>query len=155
MFHGMNSFSTCATNARASSGVRGLRPASVRNALAVMFASLSRQRALWCATTAGEKTGIGKRVAFRAACLGGSRRTTKKPLKSVVDMHERSKAGDVVCAELKRERAERGEIVFRLFEPPYLIAVDGTSPRRPIAVDEELAIIRGVVTSSHRSRRTT
>src|SRR5437016_4524507 len=32
MFHGMNRDSTCATNARASSAVRGLRPDSIGNA---------------------------------------------------------------------------------------------------------------------------
>jgi len=46
MFHGMNSDSTCATNARASSIVRALRPASVRNAWTAMDTSLSRPLAL-------------------------------------------------------------------------------------------------------------
>jgi len=61
---GMNSDTTCATKARASSSVRGLRPASVRIAWTDMFSSLARQLALRCATNAREKTGIPDSLAF-------------------------------------------------------------------------------------------
>jgi transcriptional regulator with XRE-family HTH domain len=61
--------------------------------------------------------------------------------------------GDVVCAQNYDWPAGKAETIFRIFEPPFLIAAT-TEPRlmRPFAVDDEAISIKGVVVSSLRIR---
>lgn len=70
----------------------------------------------------------------------------------IVDMNAEARDGDAVCVQLY-DRAGRAETAFRIFESPFIVAAS-TDPdlRRPVLVDNERAIIRGVVTASLRPR---
>jgi hypothetical protein len=71
----------------------------------------------------------------------------------IVDLGRRPEAGDMVCAQVYDWRRAAAETVMRLYEPPYLVAASlDESLRRPLVVDNEQVIIKGVLLP-HRLRR--
>ena len=72
----------------------------------------------------------------------------------IVDLNAEPKRGDVVCAQVYNWASGASETVFRIYEPPNLVAA--TMKRkmyRPVQVDNENTLIRGVVTTTLRPRR--
>lgn len=71
----------------------------------------------------------------------------------MVDMNAKPEQGDVVCAQVY-DRLGRAETVFRIFEDPFLVAssLDGTF-FKPLLIDNERVVVRGVVVASFRDRR--
>ena len=64
----------------------------------------------------------------------------------MVALNRRPAAGDIVCAQVVDYTSGAAETVFRLFQPPYLIAHSAKlGPVRPEQVDEVRVSIRGVV----------
>lgn len=60
-------------------------------------------------------------------------------------------AGDAVCAQIRTGSAE---VVFRIFEPPYLMAFhNDASVRKPLLIDNDRVIVIGTITESLRTRR--
>jgi transcriptional regulator with XRE-family HTH domain len=71
----------------------------------------------------------------------------------LVDLNAQPRAGDIVCAQLYRWSEGRADTVFRLFEPPYLIAMArDPDVRKPALVDNDRVIIKGVVMLTLRQR---
>lgn len=67
----------------------------------------------------------------------------------IVDMNEPPRSGDIVCAQVYDLPLGGARTVFRLWEPPYLLSGSLEPGRRkPILVDDEKAVIRGVVVST-------
>jgi hypothetical protein len=65
----------------------------------------------------------------------------------IVDLNRQPRAGDVVCAQVYRWTAGTAQTVFRIYEPPYLVAANGDATlRRPLVVDNDQVVIKGVVT---------
>ena len=61
--------------------------------------------------------------------------------------------GDVFCAQIYDWHAQRTETVFRIFQPPYLVAATADAELlRPYGADEESVVIKGVVLHTLRSR---
>lgn len=73
----------------------------------------------------------------------------------VVDPHEPSRAGDVVCAAQHERRGDPEDMIFRIFEPPYLVAAstERGGRQRPLMVDDDLVIVRGPVVACIKPRR--
>lgn len=72
----------------------------------------------------------------------------------LVDLNARPQRGDVVCAQFYDPRGSGAEIVFRLYEPPFLVAHGpDEAHRRPRLVDDATVAIMGVVTMTLRRRR--
>ncbi len=70
----------------------------------------------------------------------------------VVDLNRPAKAGDVVCAQAYRWAEGKADTVFRIYEPPYLIASSWDPAfRKPLLVDNNQVIIKGVVTEMLRA----
>ena len=70
-----------------------------------------------------------------------------------VALGETPLAGDVVCAQLYDWAAGRAETVFRIFQPPYLVAASGDAGlMRPHVVDDARVQVKGVVVSTLRQR---
>lgn len=64
----------------------------------------------------------------------------------LVDLNRRPAPGDIVCAQVVDYVSGAAETIFRLFQPPYLIAHSAKlGPVRPEQVDEVRVSIRGVV----------
>ena len=64
----------------------------------------------------------------------------------IVDLGRRPEAGDAVCAQVYDWRRAAAETVMRLYEPPYLVAASlDEGLRRPLVVDNEQVMIKGVV----------
>jgi hypothetical protein len=58
-----------------------------------------------------------------------------------------------VCAQLYRWSEGRADTVFRLYEPPYLVAMTRDAElRKPALVDNDRVIIKGVVILTLRPR---
>lgn len=71
----------------------------------------------------------------------------------VVDLNAEPTPGDVVCAQYYDFDRSRAETVFRIFEPPFLIAVGpDEAARQPRRADEGSISIKGVVLASFRRR---
>lgn len=71
----------------------------------------------------------------------------------ITDSHVQPRAGDAVCAQVVDLRTGAAEIVFRVFEPPYLIASNtSASLRKPLLIDDERVIVMGTITESLRLR---
>jgi hypothetical protein len=65
-----------------------------------------------------------------------------------------AKAGDAVVAQVYDLRSGTAETVFRILEPPYLVAASGDPAlRKPLLVDNERVIVMGTITQSFRARR--
>ena len=72
----------------------------------------------------------------------------------LVDLNERPRAHDVVCAQVYDWVRSRAQTVFRLYEPPYLLAsTTDQAVLRPLVVDDNVVVVKGVVTASIRPRR--
>jgi len=73
----------------------------------------------------------------------------------IVDLGRKAEPGDIVCAQDHQWGRGRTATIFRLYEPPYLVAAT-TRPeladrlRKPLLVDNDRVIIMGVVTDSVR-----
>jgi transcriptional regulator with XRE-family HTH domain len=65
----------------------------------------------------------------------------------IVDLNRKPEAGDAVCAQVYQWSQGKAETLFRIFEPPYLVAAShNPSIRKPLLVDNDRVIIKGVVT---------
>jgi len=65
----------------------------------------------------------------------------------IVDLNAHAEAGDVVCAQVYRWQAGTAETIFRIYEPPYLVAAcRDPALRRPLVVDNDQVVIKGIVT---------
>jgi lambda repressor-like predicted transcriptional regulator len=70
-----------------------------------------------------------------------------------VDLNERAKPGDLVCAQVYDWPRNRAETVFRLLDPPFLLAgTDRGKPVKPLIVDDQAIVVRGVVIDVIRPR---
>ena len=65
----------------------------------------------------------------------------------VVDLNRAAKPHDVVCAQIYAPDGSSARTIFRIYEPPYLIAMTrNVALRKPFAVDGDHCKIMGVVT---------
>lgn len=72
----------------------------------------------------------------------------------LVSLNERPRAHDVVCAQIYDWASGKAETVFRIYEPPYLVAASASFElMKPLVVDDERVVIKGVVLQSLRPRR--
>ena len=72
----------------------------------------------------------------------------------IVSLNEKPRAGDVVCAQVYDWGKGRAETIFRVYEPPYLMAATTAKELlRPHVVDDERVVIKGVMLQSLRPRR--
>jgi hypothetical protein len=72
----------------------------------------------------------------------------------IVDLNERPKAEDAVCAQVYDWTTGKAETVMRLYTPPYLVAMSSeTRFLKPFVVDDDVVVIKGVIVSSYRPRR--
>lgn len=72
----------------------------------------------------------------------------------LVDLNERARSRDLVCAQVYDWTRGKAETVFRIYESPYLIAASGEQHLlKPFVVDDDMVMIRGVVVGSIRPRR--
>lgn len=71
----------------------------------------------------------------------------------MVDLNAEPQAGDVVCAQVYDMDLMRAETVFRLYEPPFLIAA-GPDPAslKPLSVGDRAVAVKGVVVATFRPR---
>lgn len=71
-----------------------------------------------------------------------------------VDLNAEPRNSDVVCAQVYDWKRGRAETVFRIFDQPYLLAAS-TDPalRRPLTVDGQTVVIKGVIINALRPRR--
>ena len=72
----------------------------------------------------------------------------------LVDPDVAPASGDLVCAQVYNFQNGTAETVFRIFEPPYLIArtMDPSITAKPLLVDDERVKIWGVAVRSLRTR---
>jgi hypothetical protein len=71
----------------------------------------------------------------------------------ILDQAAAPAGGDVVCANVYDRNKLAAETVWRIFQPPYLIAASrDPAYRKPLYVDGEHVLIRGVVTDQLRRR---
>lgn len=62
----------------------------------------------------------------------------------ILDTHARPRAGDAVCAQVYDLSRMRAETIWRLYEPPYLVAASfDRDLRKPLLVDNDRVLIRG------------
>lgn len=72
----------------------------------------------------------------------------------IVALGETALSGDVVCAQIYDWTTGQAETLFRIFQPPYLVAASGDSQFiRPLVVDGNRVIIKGVVIHTIRGRQ--
>ena len=70
----------------------------------------------------------------------------------MVDLNADPEDGDIVCAQ-SYDRLGRAETIFRRFQKPFLTALSTQSNSfRPLIVDEDRVVIRGVVIATLRPR---
>lgn len=72
----------------------------------------------------------------------------------IVDLNALPRPGDVVCAQLYDwQRSAGTQTVFRIYEPPYLVAAGpDEATRKPRLIDSENVAVKGVVMTSVRPR---
>lgn len=64
----------------------------------------------------------------------------------IVDLNMQARANDIVCAQLYDFTHSRAETVMRVFQPPYLVTQSlRLGPQKPVAVDGDSVVIKGVV----------
>lgn len=64
----------------------------------------------------------------------------------IVDLGILPKPGDAVCAQVYDRTGFKAETVFRVYEPPYLLAASNDPAfRKPIHIDPEHVAIKGVL----------
>ena len=72
----------------------------------------------------------------------------------IVALGETPLSGDVVCAQLYDWSTGKAETVFRIFQPPYLVAASPDPAfMRPQVVDDAKVQIKGVVINTIRNRK--
>lgn len=73
----------------------------------------------------------------------------------IVDLNAAPLARDLVCAQLYDwERPGAAETVFRLYEPPFLLASGPEEgARKPRLVDNDAVVVKGVVVATLRGRQ--
>ena len=70
---------------------------------------------------------------------------------AIVDLGETARESSIVCAQVYQWEQGRARTVFRIYEPPSLVAAtDAPQARRPLVVDNNQVIIKGVVTDTLR-----
>jgi transcriptional regulator with XRE-family HTH domain len=74
----------------------------------------------------------------------------------IVDLNRKPEKNDIVCAQVYQWNAGKAETIWRLFDPPYLIAACfdpalAEQLQRPLLVDNDRVLIKGVVTSCLRA----
>lgn len=70
----------------------------------------------------------------------------------VVDMNATPRDGDVICVQIY-DRNGKAETAFRIYEKPYIVAASADPGlRRPMLLDGDRVVARGVVVASLRSR---
>jgi transcriptional regulator with XRE-family HTH domain len=71
----------------------------------------------------------------------------------LVDLNERAQPGDLVCAQLYDWPRNRADTLFRILQPPFLLAGPANGQMaRPLVVDDQNIIVKGVVVSTFRHR---
>jgi transcriptional regulator with XRE-family HTH domain len=71
----------------------------------------------------------------------------------IVDISRMPVSGEVACAQVYQWEQGKAGTIFRLYEPPYLLAAsDAPEMRRPLLVDNNHVVLKGVVTESLRLR---
>ncbi len=71
----------------------------------------------------------------------------------IVDLNAKPRAGDIVCAQIYDWARSRAETIFRIWEPPYLVAATLDPAFRTVfVVDDHNVVIKGVVMASIRGR---
>ena len=64
----------------------------------------------------------------------------------IVDLNRQPQAGDVVWADVRDWSDGKAEAVMRIYEPPFLLsATSREAPGKPLVVDNERVVIKGVV----------
>jgi SOS-response transcriptional repressor LexA len=72
----------------------------------------------------------------------------------IVDLNAEPERGDCVCAQLYRWQVGTAETIFRIYEEPYLLAATRHPDlRKPLLVDNDRVVIKGVVTEILRARK--
>jgi DNA-binding phage protein len=73
----------------------------------------------------------------------------------LVDPREQPVMDDAVCVQIYDLRTGAAETTFRIYDPPYVTTqtLDPRAKRKPVAIDNERALIWGVVVKSLRLRR--
>lgn len=69
----------------------------------------------------------------------------------VLDMNARPRSGDLVCAQVYDLEKSKAETIWRLYEPPYLVAASADRARFRTERDDK-ALIKGVVLATFRPR---
>jgi len=74
----------------------------------------------------------------------------------IVDLNATPSKGQIVCAQVYDWQTRQAETVWRVFEPPYLVAAAldpalAETLRRPLIVDNDRVVIKGVVTEVFRA----
>jgi transcriptional regulator with XRE-family HTH domain len=72
---------------------------------------------------------------------------------AIVSLNALPRPSDVVCAQFYRWSEGKAETLFRIYEPPYIIAASrDLDLRRPLLIDNDRVVIKGVVTAVLRIR---
>ena len=72
----------------------------------------------------------------------------------IVDLNAEAQPQDVVCAQVYDWKGGRAETVFRVFDPPFLVAAARErTAYKPLLLDNERVVIKGVVVESYRPHR--
>ncbi len=72
----------------------------------------------------------------------------------LVSLNETPLAGDIVCAQIYDWTKSKAETVFRLFQPPVLLAATSDNTLlKPHLITENNVVVKGVVLHTLRSRR--
>jgi hypothetical protein len=72
----------------------------------------------------------------------------------IVDLNAHPSPQDVVCAQVYDWQRGAAETVFRVFDPPFLVgASNDRTAYKPLLVDNERVVIKGVVVESFRPHR--
>lgn len=70
----------------------------------------------------------------------------------IVSLNMTPNAGQVVCAQEYRWSEGKADTIFRIYEPPYIVAASSEAAfRKPLLVDNDRVVIKGVVIASIRA----
>jgi hypothetical protein len=70
----------------------------------------------------------------------------------IMDLNGEAEPGDVVCAQIYDWQAGKAETVFRVLEPPYLVAAGEDAWRKPLLATDRAVAIKAVMLMSFRRR---
>ena len=71
----------------------------------------------------------------------------------IISLNESPRPGDAVCVQVYDWSRMKAETVMRIYEPPFLMSAEQGVSRKPLLLDEERVVVRGVVLASIRARR--